>query len=173
LTRIGRSRKVTAFITRGRGAGAQLLVFRHGASGVQVPAGTVEEGESFQDAALREAGEETGLTGPFVVNRLGRRTYELGEARGVLRQSTDLLWRPGGEALGQRWRLQRGLNVRVVDHANGFARVVNEQIRDLEDDSEDAIVYVRLEGWIPSDLLLHRQVREFFHLELTSDADDR
>ena len=38
--------KVTGFITRGRSDGGHdLLVFQHPSAGVQLPAGTVEEGE--------------------------------------------------------------------------------------------------------------------------------
>ena len=53
--------KVMAYITHHH----HLLVFRHpGApeAGIQVPAGTVEEHEQAEDAVLREAYEETGLT---------------------------------------------------------------------------------------------------------------
>lgn len=53
-------RKVLAYITWER----QLLVFEHvnnPSIGIQVPAGTVEEGEMLEAAVLREAFEETGL----------------------------------------------------------------------------------------------------------------
>jgi 8-oxo-dGTP diphosphatase len=53
--------KVMAYITHHH----HLLVFRHlGApeAGIQVPAGKVEEQEQAEDAVLREAYEETGLT---------------------------------------------------------------------------------------------------------------
>jgi len=42
-----------------------LLVFRHPyapEAGIQVPAGTIEENEQAEEAVLREAFEETGLT---------------------------------------------------------------------------------------------------------------
>lgn len=60
--------KVSAFITRGR----QLLVFRkpfHPGTGTQVPAGTIEPDETPEHAVIREATEETGLTG-FVLRGL-------------------------------------------------------------------------------------------------------
>ena len=38
--------KVTAFIIRERAGERQLLLFEHPNAGVQIPAGTVEEGES-------------------------------------------------------------------------------------------------------------------------------
>jgi 8-oxo-dGTP pyrophosphatase MutT (NUDIX family) len=54
-------RKVTCFITRAGKSGAELLVFNHPGSGVQIPAGTVEPGESSEASDRREAAEETGL----------------------------------------------------------------------------------------------------------------
>jgi 8-oxo-dGTP pyrophosphatase MutT (NUDIX family) len=60
--------KVYAYITYED----QLLLFRHTRypeAGIQVPGGTVEEGETPEEAVLREAREETGL------NELSIRTY--------------------------------------------------------------------------------------------------
>jgi 8-oxo-dGTP pyrophosphatase MutT (NUDIX family) len=54
--------KVTAFITRKSDNGTELLLFKHPNAGIQLPAGTVEIGEKHDDAAKREAMEETGLT---------------------------------------------------------------------------------------------------------------
>ena len=55
-------RKVLAYITHA----GRLLLFRHTdypEAGIQVPGGTVAEGEAPEAAVLREALEETGLTG--------------------------------------------------------------------------------------------------------------
>ena len=68
-------RKVLAYVTRDD----ELLVFRHmdfPDAGLQVPAGTIEEGEDPQDAALREVREESGLTDIRVVGFLGRYLYD-------------------------------------------------------------------------------------------------
>ena len=54
--------KVFAYITHA----GRLLLFRHTdypEAGIQVPAGTVADGEQPEAAVLREAFEETGLTG--------------------------------------------------------------------------------------------------------------
>jgi len=53
--------KVFAYITNQN----RLLIFRHTdypEAGIQVPAGTVESGERTEDAVMREAFEETGLS---------------------------------------------------------------------------------------------------------------
>jgi len=68
--------KVVAYITRGD----KLLVFSHPLhpeAGIQVPAGTIEEGESPDEAALREAREETGLHELEICSFLGVREHDL------------------------------------------------------------------------------------------------
>jgi 8-oxo-dGTP pyrophosphatase MutT (NUDIX family) len=59
-------RKVVAYVTRRRNGVVELLVFEHRGipeAGLQAPAGTVEDGESLADAAVRELYEESGLKG--------------------------------------------------------------------------------------------------------------
>lgn len=68
--------KATAVLTRGDGEAREVLVFLHpsvdgsGAS-IQLPGGTVEDGEDPADAALRELEEETGVIGAEVRGFLG------------------------------------------------------------------------------------------------------
>lgn len=65
-----RIKKVVAYITRQVEGRQQLLVFTHRdepEAGLQVPAGTVEEGETIEAALFREIAEETGLTDIYLV----------------------------------------------------------------------------------------------------------
>jgi 8-oxo-dGTP pyrophosphatase MutT (NUDIX family) len=71
-------RKVLAYIT----SGTSLLVFRHPDfpdAGIQVPAGTVEDGEDPDTAVLREAAEETGLNGLQVDALLGEQVRDMAD----------------------------------------------------------------------------------------------
>jgi ADP-ribose pyrophosphatase YjhB (NUDIX family) len=65
--------KVLAYITRHENDQIQLLVFDHRAApeaGTQVPAGTVEEGESTEAALWREILEESGLSNLNLIRKL-------------------------------------------------------------------------------------------------------
>ncbi|MEV4417869.1 NUDIX domain-containing protein [Catellatospora sp. NPDC049609] len=69
--------KVLCYIVRD----GRLLVFRHvdyswEEVGIQVPAGSVQPGETPEQAALREAAEETGLGTVKLVGKLGETTYD-------------------------------------------------------------------------------------------------
>jgi 8-oxo-dGTP pyrophosphatase MutT (NUDIX family) len=73
--RRARHGQVIAYIVRGD----SLVAFTHEndqdpvlGSGLQVPAGTIHDGEEPADAVLREAFEETGLTGLRVARYLGQ-----------------------------------------------------------------------------------------------------
>jgi 8-oxo-dGTP pyrophosphatase MutT (NUDIX family) len=72
-----RWKKVVAYIVREVEGKRQLLVFTHRdypEAGLQVPAGTVDEGEGIEEALRREVIEETGQRGFEVVREIA--TYE-------------------------------------------------------------------------------------------------
>lgn len=70
-----RVRKVLCYIVRD----GRLLVFRHRdypEAGVQVPAGTLHQGEAPEAGAIRETEEETGRRGYRIVANLGAYDHE-------------------------------------------------------------------------------------------------
>lgn len=72
---LARVAKVLCYVIRD----GHLLVFRHRdhpEAGVQVPAGTLHEGEDPAVGALRETEEETGRSGFRIVSTLGRYDHE-------------------------------------------------------------------------------------------------
>jgi 8-oxo-dGTP pyrophosphatase MutT (NUDIX family) len=67
--------KVFAYITRGQ----SILILEHPDhpdAGIQVPAGSLEHGESPRAGVLREAFEETGLTGLTIASFLGLDSFD-------------------------------------------------------------------------------------------------
>lgn len=74
--------KVLCYVVRD----GELLVFRHTdysyeEVGIQVPAGSIRPGETPEAAALREAGEETGLKDFTIVCKLGETEYDISPYR--------------------------------------------------------------------------------------------
>jgi 8-oxo-dGTP pyrophosphatase MutT (NUDIX family) len=73
-------RKVMMCILRNGPAGEDILLLYHpdhAEAGIQIPGGTVEPGEDIIGAALREAEEETGLTGLVLDRVLGQTDYDM------------------------------------------------------------------------------------------------
>jgi 8-oxo-dGTP diphosphatase len=68
-----------AFIYLTRGTRELLLLAHpeHPEAGLQVPAGTIEAGESPEQAAIRELTEETGLDAFHIHAFLGEATYDM------------------------------------------------------------------------------------------------
>jgi 8-oxo-dGTP diphosphatase len=76
-------RKAFAYITHRDAEGHQrLIVFSHPhapAAGIQVPAGSMEDGETPEAAALREAHEETGLQDLHLAGLLGEQVRDMAD----------------------------------------------------------------------------------------------
>lgn len=98
--------KVLVYVVRD----GRLLVFRHTdysyeEVGVQVPAGSIRAGESPEDAALREASEETGLTQFKIVRKLGETEYDISPYRFEIQRRHVFQLELLGEA-PERWASQ-------------------------------------------------------------------
>lgn len=86
----------------------QLLVFWHldepwDESGLQVPAGSVESGESPEAAALREACEETGLKELRIVRKVGETEYDMAPHRAEMQHRHVFHLRVDVEEPPTRW----------------------------------------------------------------------
>lgn len=107
------TRKVTIFAV----AGSRVLVFDHPREGVQFPAGTVEPGESFLNAARRELIEETGLEAGAMTHLATTLTQRLD---GVVYTSRPVVADDGT-------LIPAGYRVRLLDEAGG------EYVREVVD----------------------------------------
>lgn len=152
--------KVTVFITRPGADGPELLLIRHPHAGIQLPAGTVDPGESPDAAALREAGEETGLTDLRIHRALGHHIHRPGgEIRFTLADST-VYARPDVTSFDWAW-IRRGMQVRALQRRDGWVQMRYEEAESLDD--PQTITFL-IQGWVPADVICSAQRRHFFHL---------
>ncbi|WP_374929471.1 NUDIX domain-containing protein [Kytococcus sedentarius] len=98
-----RTDKVVCYVT----TGDHLLVVTHldvplTEAGVQVPAGTMERGETAREAALREVQEETGLADLSMVGVVGRDLYDIAPTRDEM-QHRRYVHLTTQQDVSQRW----------------------------------------------------------------------
>lgn len=161
--------KVTALITRRSADGPELLLFEHPYAGIQIPAGTVDPGETPLQAARREAAEETGLVFEGACHYLGCEDERLSQEQCVIVKSTQVYARPDLTSFDWGY-LSRGIQVSVKRSAPGFV-----QVEWIEHDRDPDPQYVSMciLGWVPEDTLTDARRRHFFHLEFEGETPDR
>jgi ADP-ribose pyrophosphatase YjhB (NUDIX family) len=96
-------RKVYAYVTHD----CRLLVFRHmdlPKAGVQVPGGTVEDGETFEEALIREVREESGLEGLELCGLLGEQASDRSDFGVAEVQQQRFYHLRCQQAPAERWR---------------------------------------------------------------------
>jgi 8-oxo-dGTP pyrophosphatase MutT (NUDIX family) len=159
--------KVTAFVMRQRAGVDELLMLYHPYSGIQLPAGTVESGESAQVAALREAQEETGLKDLVWGGLLGEERTEL-PPQGIVALTTPVYTRPDltSHAMGS---IRRGFLVEVVRADGDFL-----QMRYYETDHYPVASYLSFDllGWVPATAISGVRVRYFAWMTTPNPTPD-
>ena len=161
--------KVTAFVVRVPPAGTELLLFEHPHAGIQLPAGTIEPGETPETAALREAREETGLSAFTGLESLGARDELVPPDMRVILRTTALFTRPASDhTYGVQMR--SGITVRVERAVAGFAQITYEE---RHADGGQSYVSYALTGWVPADVLAPSWRRYFFLLRYDLPTPER
>jgi 8-oxo-dGTP pyrophosphatase MutT (NUDIX family) len=155
--------KVSAFVTRVLDGKAELLLMEHPLAGIQIPAGTVELGETVEAAVLREAAEETGLENLRIIRELGRINVELPENERIITHVTKLFDAPASDASSAGgFGLTRGSSVVVVQFIDSFAEIICDPL-DLGRTPPVRVKGVR--GYVRRSLLADTAERHFFQLE--------
>jgi 8-oxo-dGTP pyrophosphatase MutT (NUDIX family) len=163
--------KVTAFITREGETERELLVFQRPDSGVQLPGGTVEAGETVEAGLLREVHEETGLSALEVVTHLLTLDQPLDPDERVLLSDAVLQSSPGDEGtLYGGVRLRRGSYIRVVGAYEDYDKVAYPR---YEVRGDEFIVVSAKTGWLARTLLTADVKRHLFHLRTTEPSPNQ
>jgi 8-oxo-dGTP pyrophosphatase MutT (NUDIX family) len=159
--------KVACFATRAGREAVELLTIRHPTAGTQVPAGTVENGETPQQAAAREFFEETKRVA-VSVRKLSTLITELESPMGVLvstpmhRDSQVQTGPPGGTFL------RKGLPITILDRKAGELLVRYEE-RDYNVAPPSIISSVA--GWVPVSAVSTTIVRYLCQVSVAPSED--
>jgi 8-oxo-dGTP pyrophosphatase MutT (NUDIX family) len=161
--------KVTALITRDGVDGPELLLFQHTSAGIQIPAGSIDPGEAPADAALREAAEETGLTGFALAAYLGSAVEPWPPEQQVVTVSTPVYDQPDG--LERVWgQIGRGIRVKVNRQSGDYAQITYQEWDQL---TEPRYLSLVITGWVRTAVLASAPVRHFYHLTYAAPTPDR
>ena len=161
--------KVTAFVVRPTAAGGDLLLLRHPNAGIQIPAGSVDEGEAPRQAVLREVTEETGLTDVRLLGELDAIAYPAREGHAFVRHATTVYARPDPTSFD--WiRLPRGIVVRTLARAEGYTQV---EYTEWDRVPDPTYASMRVLGWAPDEALTDASRRHFYLLSPVSPTEER
>ncbi len=163
--------KVTAFITRERNGGRELLVFKHPTAGIQIPAGTVEANEDIETAVKREAYEETGLRFVAIESYLGCFENELESNQRIIAETTQVYIEPNLNAIPYKRTLPKGL---TVDYSSTQADFTHISYIEYEYDTSYKPIHIvaNITGWVQNKRLSVQKKRHFFHLATQAETAD-
>jgi len=161
--------KVTAFIVKNDANTPELLLFRHPYAGVQIPAGTVNPGESPEDAVLREVREETGLKRIRIVKFLGEHEDHLPEDQKIILKNTKVYARPDASSFDWAY-LRPGIAVKTKRRTNDFCQIIYQEFDQVPDSTYETMV---IKGWVPEDVLTGTSKRFFYQVSCKDRSEER
>ena len=163
--------KVTAFIVRERCGVKELLVFKHPTAGVQIPAGTVENGEDIETAVKREVYEETGLQSVEIEEYLGCFENELESDERIIAETTRVYIEPNLSAIPYKRKLPKGLTVDYLSTQTDFTRISYIEY-EYDKFHKPICIDVKITGWVPNENLSGRKTRHFFLLSTQEETEN-
>jgi len=170
--------KVTAFVTRRREDIVELLVFQHPTAGLQLPAGTIDDGETPLQAVVREVFEETGLTSLGSVTSIGLMSAMGGPSSRMVVDTTPFYAEPSVDSEIIPITIGMGVEVPTLRRGYWCELVKNDGDWCYVAYPHGTIVdgvetQTRKLGWVPSQFLAADVTREMFHVPVKSAALDR
>ena len=162
--------RVVALITRDQSEVAQLLVFKHPEGDVQLPAGTVELGESIEEAVIREVYEETGIDHAKIITKLISFTKTLPENNKIITRMSKIFSEPAFDSSSEGYGLTRGTPVEILAEIGPFVEIVTDPLDFSHRPAERAY---RIRGYVRKSLLASKMSCHLFHLkagEVTLDS---
>ena len=163
--------KVTAFIVREQNGIKELLVFKHPTAGIQIPAGTVEEGEDLETAVRRETEEETGLRFVNIEKYLGCFENELEDNQRIIAETTEVYIEPDLTAIPYKRKLPKGLTVDYFSTQKDFTHISYIEY-EYDRFYKPVCIDANITGWVPNEKVSAQKKRHFFHLSTQEETAD-
>jgi len=161
--------KVTAFIIRPGKSGSEILIFEHPHAGLQLPSGTVEIGESPEDALFREILEETGFRKVEIIKKIIDDHQFTDPDVAILTQTMRCFSWPAQTAQRTGPLFTRGMWVKIFERKVGFTHINYEEI-DLN--QQPLKILEKVDGWLPSEFLTHELTRHFYLVRVLEDSPE-
>lgn len=161
--------KVTAFILRQHQDKSEILTIYHPSAGRQLPAGTVEEHETPEQAVLREIQEETGLSKLRIIAKKGEKLSFTMDNEYILLSSTRFYAWPAQSARREGPLFTRGFRVNAFERKAGFAHVI---YKEMDFNKTPPTLLWEKEGWLPSEMLTREMKRHFYQIEVLEETLD-
>jgi 8-oxo-dGTP pyrophosphatase MutT (NUDIX family) len=159
--------KITAFITRKK-TNEELLLIQHPNAGIQIPAGTVEEGETVVEALKREIQEETGIRSIKIKNYIGSQTTMLSKNEFLLTTKTKVYSRPNPASFD--WaELRKGISVTSNRIHGEFTQIT---YKEYDRYPNHRYVTYQITGWILTKFLSKERERHFYHVITKEEVQD-
>lgn len=150
--------KVTAFVTRETDHGVELLLFKHPYAGIQIPAGTVEPGESPEKAVIREVQEETGLTDVQIQKLLGSEIETAPDDQKIIIAPATVYSRP--DLTSCDWtQIKYTIYVKVHRKESGFTQITYLEYDQVPDPN---YISMQITGWVADEFLANGFERHFY-----------
>ena len=164
--------KVTAFVMRERNGVKELLVFKHPTAGIQIPAGTVEDGEAIETAVKRETYEETGLKSVDIADYLGCFENELAEGQRIIAETTAVYIEPDLDAIPYKQKLTKGLTVDYYSIQEDFTHISYIEYEYDDKFHKPTCIDYNITGWVPNENISAQKKRHFFLLTTQEETEN-
>jgi 8-oxo-dGTP pyrophosphatase MutT (NUDIX family) len=160
--------KITAFITRNCTNKKELLLILHPNAGIQIPTGTVEEGETIEEALKREIKEETGLEKKLIKRYIGFKENKLKNDEFLISEKTKVYSRPNPNSFD--WvELRKGITI-ISNRKDGeFTQIT---YKEYDRFPKPRYLTYQITGWVLTAILSKVMKRHFFHVIINESVQD-